>query len=395
MDDIPPLRRLVDENPLVRRLVDTCPDTDASLVGGVVRDALLGRPSTGDVDIVVEGDAIPVARRVAEGADVRVTAHERFGTAVVSAGDRHIDLVSARRETYPRPGAPPVVAPGTITDDLARRDFTINAIAYRLTGPSAGDLLDPFGGCRDLTDRRVRVLHPASFIDDPSRLIRAVRYAARLGFALEEETARLATAAAPEVTSASARVLRELRRLLDEPSAAAALDRARDLGVDWIRPDVDRAGLFRAIDIAAGLPDAPPTRTWALRLGAAVAEEERRRAALDARTRADADGADRAPGLVLRLRSARRPSEIDGLLRAAPSGQQVVALARGAGVIADWWATMRDMELLVTGDDIVRMGVPAGPRIGTVLADLRAAVLDGALARDDLSAQRAFVSERV
>ena len=153
------------------------------LVGGTVRDILLGREGF-DIDIAVEGDALAFA----EGLGGEVTAHGRFGTAVVRFPDgRHWDVVTARRETYAEPAALPDVEAGTIEEDLARRDFTVNAIAASL-GDDFGRLRDPHDGLADIEAGTIRVLHGRSFVDDPTRIFRAIRYENRLGFRMDDET---------------------------------------------------------------------------------------------------------------------------------------------------------------------------------------------------------------
>lgn len=393
MDDIPSLTRLVREHPLLDPLADICGEMPVGLVGGVVRDALLGRPHTGDVDVVVEGDAIRVAHVLSERTGADVVAHGRFGTALVTGADgRSIDLVSARRESYPRPGALPVVEPGTIADDLARRDFTINAMMLPLSGPHESTVVDPFDGRSDLTDARIRALHARSFIDDPSRLLRAVRYAARLGFGLAPDTAGAARDAAAALTLANARVLTELHRLLEEDTAADALDRAGDLGVRWIRDDPERMTAFGAVDAAAMRPAAPRVAVPSIRLGLAVRPDERARAALDAEARGVADGVDAADDLLTLLATVPPPAELDAILRRTPSEAQVVAVARGAETIATWWATTRDLHLAVDGGDVIRSGIPSGPRVGEVLGALRAAVIEGRVGTDR-DAQLAQIAE--
>jgi len=168
------------------------PNGGVYLVGGAVRDILLGEPNF-DVDVVVEGDAIAVARALAAAVGGRVRAHPQFGTAVVLYGDDgRIDVVTARSETYHAPAALPTVEPGSIEEDLHRRDFTINAMAVSLSGDEAGKLVDPFDGRRDLEAGRIRILHDRSFIDDPTRILRAIRYEDRFGFRMDEETEALA-----------------------------------------------------------------------------------------------------------------------------------------------------------------------------------------------------------
>ena len=208
------------------------------VVGGAVRDLLLGREPR-ELDFVVEGDALAVARRVGG----RVVAHERFGTATVSVPGATFDLASARRERYERPGALPEVELGaTLREDLERRDFTVNAIALHLAD---GELTWVPRAHEDLDARRLRVLHDRSFIDDPTRLLRLVRYAARLGFEPEERTDRLAAeaiAGGALDTVTGSRLGAELRLLLREPQPAALMG-------------LERHGLGRALLDDAFDPD--------------------------------------------------------------------------------------------------------------------------------------------
>src|SRR3954447_10430159 len=153
----------------------------AWLVGGAVRDLLLGAASV-DLDVAIEGDAREVARELAARLGGEAVEHERFGTATVRADALTVDLASPRRESYAHPGALPEVEPAPLDEDLARRDFTVNAMAAALDSERLGELRDPHGGRGDLEAGVIRVLHPKSFIDDPTRLLRAVRYEARFGF---------------------------------------------------------------------------------------------------------------------------------------------------------------------------------------------------------------------
>ena len=149
------------------------------LVGGAVRDMLLGR-GTLDIDLVVEGNAISLAETLAGQLGGKVTAHSRFGTATLKRDNKSIDFVTARSEVYQKPGALPQVQPGSITDDLARRDFSINAMAVALHPERSGELIDLYGGIEDLKNKSIRVLHEKSFTDDATRIWRAVRYEQRL-----------------------------------------------------------------------------------------------------------------------------------------------------------------------------------------------------------------------
>ena len=351
-----------------------------SVVGGAVRDALLGRPAGPELDLVVEGDALALARRLGRELGGRVVAHPRFGTAAVELPHgQHLDVVTARRETYPRPGALPEVAPGTLADDLARRDFTINAVARRLSGRGAGALVDPHGGVADAEAGIVRALRADAFEEDPSRLVRAARYAARLGFLLHGDTAAAAREAAPGLDPGGARVADELARLAQEPTAPSALALLGSLGVPWLSGPRD-AGLrerFTALDDALARPGAPELPAWPLRLGEALDPETLARTAVPGWARALGAESRAGAALAERLGGGAAPSEVNRLLRAAPPATAVGALSRGAEAVAGWWAQGRDREPAVRGADLVRAGIPPGPAIGRALAAVRAALLDG------------------
>jgi tRNA nucleotidyltransferase (CCA-adding enzyme) len=205
------------------------------LVGGVVRDLLLGVPNL-DLDIVVEGEGIEFARLLARELKGRVRSHRKFGTAVVILPTgRRIDVATARTEFYEHPAALPTVEMSSIRQDLYRRDFTINAMAIALTGERFGELLDYFGGLRDLERRHVRILHNLSFVEDPTRIFRAVRFEQRYGFQLERQTEMLARRAVEmEIVGklTNARVRDELVDIFSEPCPLPfkAVQRLEDLG---------------------------------------------------------------------------------------------------------------------------------------------------------------------
>lgn len=201
------------------------------IVGGAVRDMLLGEAASApDLDLVVEGDAVVFAFSAAERLGARCEPHKQFGTAsIILPGDPEdrIDFATARTETYKRPGALPNVSPAkSIHDDLSRRDFTINAMAASLVPPRMGEVIDPHGGLEDLEARLIRVLHPGSFVDDPTRILRAFRFSARLGFGYEYDTERLMSAAIGEEcfnTVSGARIRKEIRASLEEKGRAAII----------------------------------------------------------------------------------------------------------------------------------------------------------------------------
>jgi tRNA nucleotidyltransferase (CCA-adding enzyme) len=205
----------------------------AFVVGGFVRDMILGVENL-DIDVVVEGDGVAFAEALASELDVRVKVHRRFGTAVIAFSDNfHVDVASARTEFYARPGALPTVERSSLRQDLFRRDFTINAMAASLAPAAFGTVSDPFSGLRDLDAGVIRVLHGLSFVDDPTRVLRAVRFESRYGFAMDEGTERLArhaseTGMLAEVSGA--RVREELLDILAEKTPGAALARLQELG---------------------------------------------------------------------------------------------------------------------------------------------------------------------
>ncbi len=206
----------------------------AYVVGGMVRDLLLGL-QTIDVDIVVEGQGIRFARSLADRLQAKVRCHERFGTASLTLPDRlRVDIATARTEIYERPAALPRVTPGSIRDDMFRRDFTINTLAASLMPGEFGRVLDDFGGVRDLRERHIRALHERSFIDDPTRIFRAVRFEKRLDFRIVQSTEQWIAEALSQPLLEELegyRIATELRLILEEPDPAGPLRRLSELGI--------------------------------------------------------------------------------------------------------------------------------------------------------------------
>ncbi|MBI4354159.1 MAG: CCA tRNA nucleotidyltransferase [Candidatus Omnitrophica bacterium] len=199
----------------------------AYAVGGCVRDWLLGITSTVDVDVTIEGDGIALAGRLAETFGVTPRAHAQFGTATLELPKRlRLDVASCRKETYREPAAYPTVSRGALRDDLFRRDFTINAMAIALNPHQGGTLIDPFHGLRDLRQRRLRILHARSFVDDPSRILRAARFAPRFGLRLERATAQQMFRALADGLLGRlnrGRLRKEFERMAAEPHPRACL----------------------------------------------------------------------------------------------------------------------------------------------------------------------------
>ena len=378
--------------PRAARLLDALAGVEgAHLVGGAVRDVLLGGEAV-DLDVVVEGDAAAAARTAAERVGGRVREHERFGTATVEADDLAFDVARARRERYPAPGALPEVEPASLEEDLLRRDFTVNALAVALGPPAPGTLHAAPQSREDLGARRLRVFHDDSFRDDPTRLLRLLRYATRLRFAIEpgtEELARAAVAAGAPATVSGGRIGDELRLLLREPEPNIALRLAGELGLDRalhpaFAPDPEAADRARALLPSDGRDDlvvlAAACRTFDPEALAAWLDELEFPAGERDAVVAAALGA--AP-LGRRLAAASRPSEIAGAAR----GHSPEAVALAAAVVPEavdpagrWLDGLRHVTLEIDGEDVLAAGVPEGPEIGEALAGALARKLDGEVA---------------
>lgn len=377
----------------------------AWLVGGVVRDLLLDRP-LGDLDLAIEGDARSLARDLARaGAATLVRESKDFGTATLRFPDGGlVDLAMARRESYRHPGALPTVEPGSLEEDLLRRDFTINSLAVSLDPPSFGALLDPAGGIADLERRRIRILHDGSFLDDPTRALRAVRFAVRFGFSLDPHTARrMREAAATGVFDrlSPVRLRRELELLFEEPRWSTS---ARLLGRHglWtvVSPELapkplELARLGRLETAAARAKvagSAADLEPWVLVLAWIARElDDAARARLVARLRptrrAAADLAESASGaraILSDLRTDEKPapSAVQRACATHSPAAWLLALAdapRGAVSRALRRFVERDsrVRLDIDGRDLLRAGIAPGPAVATGLRAALAARLDG------------------
>jgi tRNA nucleotidyltransferase (CCA-adding enzyme) len=363
---------------------------DIALVGGAVRDLMLDRAPR-ELDIVIGGGdpsfepAFLFARELAErlGVRARVDEHERFGTALVTRDGAQVDVASARAERYDTPGALPRVEPATLERDLLRRDFTVNAIAVTLDSTRPGEAHAPPGALEDLRAGRLRVLHDASFLDDPTRLLRLARYAARLGFEIEPHTSALATRAliarALETVS-GARIGAELRLASSEadPTAAfAEMDRLGLLSALHPRLRFDRGAIERSLELLPGdgRPDLLIMAALTLPLALRADDPHAEIATLLDRLEFTAPDRDRiaaSAGAVPRLTDilppdAARPSR----LRAAVAGIPVEGIALAGGVSAPcaepvrrWLGELRDVALSITGEDLLAAGIPEGPEVG-------------------------------
>jgi tRNA nucleotidyltransferase (CCA-adding enzyme) len=360
------LPELVDSlpaNDLLRQVAERAP---AYLVGGVVRDLLLGIEGA-DLDVAIEGD--PGA--LADLPGFRFERDALFLTGRLERGDLKIDVAQTRDESYPRPGALPEVRPASIGDDLARRDFTINAMALPLSGEQ--ELIDPHGGLDDLRAGLLRVLHEASFVDDPTRALRAARYAARFGFELEPGTAALLSDVDLSTVSED-RIDNELERVAAEEDPAKSVA----LIVDWgVMPNLDQQAPERVAEVAR-LASVQPWSDWV----------DRELAVMLAIVRP-------LPQIrELAAATPERPSEAVSLAATWDPAQLLVARALGAEWLDRYASEWRHVQLEITGDDLLEESIPEGPAIGRGLEAALSGKLDGEISGRDEELRIALAAAR-
>ena len=402
---------------LLNRIAEVAAEEKSALyiVGGFVRDLLLNHPSL-DFDLVVEGDAIKLAESVRERFGGRVTSHSRFGTAKWFI-DKHqltilgstkklreslpetLDFISARTEFYTHPTALPTVERGSIKLDLHRRDFTINTLALRLDGHHKGELYDYWGGLADLKGKLVKVLHSLSFVDDPTRILRAVRYEQRYGFQLDQRTQDLLLEAKGLLKRVSGdRIRHELDRIFDEKNAAKMMDRLHQLTIlNAIHPDLDwDKSLLKLIK---SLPEKEHPGEWKI-------EQEGSGMPIN-RAILYTIWLMRSPlntGIKKRLKLVSAISEViqeasklrgqlEGFYKLPPS-QVTVELDRISnlaiyavyleakepkykGVLSRYLSSWQHVESNITGLDLKQAGLDPGPRYAEILSRVRNAWLDG------------------
>ena len=401
-------------------------------VGGLVRDLLL-KQAANDLDMVVEGDAIKLVRRLQEQFGGEVHTHARFGTAkwfltpaiwqqvadgeVVDAESlpTSIDFVTARSEFYKAPSALPEVARGSIKLDLHRRDFTINTLAVRLDGVYLGQLLDFYEGQRDLEKGLIRVLHSLSFVDDPTRILRAVRLEQRLGFSLESRTAELVENSLPMLDRVTGdRIRHEIELALHEADPAPVMARLATIGVmaqlhpnlSWTETAVlayrRLPNLLSQAVWSALLEEESPIfvyfALWLLPLEVDVQRQVMARLKVRHTTRQDVIAAAELVGLLPTLAAEAPPSEVATALR--PFSLRVLLTARAylteetaVAHLTQFVTEWRHVKPILTGYDLQEMGLKPGPEYGRLLAALLAARLDGRLHSE--ADERAFLAAEI
>lgn len=371
------------------------------LVGGVVRDLLMGSDVT-DLDLVIRGDGPVFASELGRVLGARVTIHDAFGTASLDAPSGvHLDVATARRESYTAPAALPRVESGSLLDDLMRRDVTVNSMAIRLDGPHWGHLVDELAGRADLSRRLLRVHHMLSLTEDPTRALRIARLAGRSGFRMAKETLeslRLAVRAGAFEALGGERLWRELGLLARERAPEAGLAACARMGLlrllgpglEWGAAERHRVARLTALRDAgslerlAGSPDPPLLLVMSLSLVATG----RQKAALAERLRLRGEPSDRLQACgeaVGRLRSAlaraRGPSRVVRACEQAPPEALAIVWASGprraARAVQTYLKELRDVRPSITGEYLRALGLPPGPAYQAALRALRDALLDG------------------
>ncbi|HQU36034.1 MAG TPA: hypothetical protein PLR65_05575 [Anaerolineales bacterium] len=365
------------------------------LVGGSVRDLMLARPIV-DLDLTLEGDAIKLGRALVKKYGGDLTTHEKFFTATWTpqfSNSQILDLISARRETYPHLGALPTVTKSTLDDDLRRRDFTINAMAIRVDSGRFGELYAPLHGQSDLAQKLIRVLHPNSFLDDPTRIFRAIRYAERYGFTIETETLKLINDDSRKVLSglSGERLRHEFDLIFEEPNPSAILKQLFDV-------DIFRA-VHPQLQVTSYklLPPEEPSPTygefavpdmlsfkqtlcwvlWLVNSSLSEIEDVAERLAFPVLL---TNTVITASALKSDLPSFKnwKPSQWTFHLDDLPSlSIYAVYLASRENSLSEYLSKWQHIKPVTTGDDLKARGLEPGPRFGEILRHLRAAWLDG------------------
>jgi len=378
------------------------------IIGGSVRDLLLDS-TVKDFDLTVEGDAIALARTLTRKHGGKVTGHTKFGTAkwflpkdLATESSDTLDLISARSEAYKHPVALPTVKMGSMKDDIRRRDFTINTLAIRLDDPYFGELRDDLNGMDDLKKGIVRVLHNKSFIDDPTRMYRAVRYAERYGFKLAEETLALIPKARPLIQKLSAqRIRHELDLILEEWSAVTMLAQLCEL--DLLKPihpvlSCDKAAHDRLADlhtyrglqhlspwnVTKGEQMTPSDLGWLLWLMSLSNDEI---ASVNERLHFTADLLASLFSVSMMFKDQSefiglKPSECVERLESYPVNAveamgYVTQDPHIKEIFDEYISKWRYIKPHTTGNNLKKLGIEPGPRYAVILRQLRNAWLDG------------------
>jgi tRNA nucleotidyltransferase (CCA-adding enzyme) len=372
------------------------------LVGGFVRDLILKRKNL-DLDITVEGDGIEFARTLASHLKAEVTFHQRFGTAtLITPEGFKIDIATSRKELYPKPAMLPQVEKGDIADDLKRRDFTINALAISIYPETKEEIIDFFGGYQDLLRKKIRVLHDKSFIDDPTRILRAIRFEQRFGFCIEKNTLRLIKEALSlnMLQRLSPHRLRdELILILKEENVLKSILRIEELlGWDFLIPGLrlNRRkikllnSIIQTIDwYSKEFPQRRSLDTWLMYLIGLLdgLDKERTVSFLNrfsftkGQTKRILSYIVKHKQLMYKLKKKLKPSRIYTYLE--PLSYEVILLLKAKSKdknlnknIENFLKVYNNIKLNITGKDLKEMGISEGPCYQKIFKRLLYAKLD-------------------
>ena len=358
------------------------------LVGGMVRDILLSTAYT-DPDLCIEGGSIDFVELLSAELTGYVIAQSDFGTAKIELNGTVIDLAIARKEKYQYRGALPEVEAGTIFEDLARRDFSINSMAVSMNSRNYGELIDPNNGRLDLENRVIRALHPDSFLDDPTRLLRAARYAGRLGFTFDRETKEWMISALNVLKDISGdRIRHEIEHILGENQALTILSLTEQLGIlETIYPSLkvlDKLGKsvaafnqHREVALLSMLAYSLPldhSKSFVHRLN------------LGRHWTKIVTDSHRVVGLIQELSSDIRASEIHALLSDLHDTAICVGSLYTEPPVSErlnlYIEKLRHIKISLNGQDLLNMGVPQGSLVGIILNELLVARLDGQISSE-------------
>jgi tRNA nucleotidyltransferase (CCA-adding enzyme) len=378
---------------------------NAYAVGGFVRDILLSRPNL-DIDLVVEGDGIKFAERLAEDMGGRIRAHRKFCTAVVILSDgQKIDVATARLEYYEHPAALPTVELSSIKLDLFRRDFTINALAIELNPGRFGQLVDFFGGKKDIKEKKIRVLHSLSFIEDPTRILRAIRFEQRYSFSIGSQTEKLIKNALKlDMLSklSGSRIFHELKLILEEENPIVCVKRMESFDVLYLIHPILKLNqkkekileeIQKVLDWYALLYTLPTPERWLVYfLGLTFDSSPEDIKSLSKRLNFPKSLKEQMLTIMEHVRDVRNklyeyqkrggplsevyfilsPVPIEGILFVMASCK----LEKVKKIISLYLSKLKDVKIDITGHDLMEMGIPPGPDYGYILKEVLRAKID-------------------
>ncbi len=390
-------------SPEYQRVFELCRDISGELheldgvfiVGGIVRDLILDR-QPGDIDLSVVGNAGRFAEVLADRLRQDPPTESQFLTFKINTSDeltgvRSIDIVTARSEQYDEPAALPDIAASSIEDDLKRRDFTVNSMAVSLSPNDWGNLVDPANGFGDIMRKRIKILHDGSFVDDPTRIFRAVRYATRLGFSIEPRTSELIASSLSSIDQLSGiRVRNEFELMLAEPTRVEQMRVSEEIGLlGAISPGL-RVG-SRALQTLESMSEAGNLSTELSELLAIVtfglSEDEASQVVL--RFDGPVNWGESITGNALLAKTVAllddpdlRPSEIAEILHQIPLASINAHIAAGPPLprrdrLVEYGEKLRFVVPEINGDDLIAIGIPEGPVIGQLIDVVKRAKLDG------------------